>query len=155
MWPLRGSDICLLVSSVIDRNMKIDGALLQLLEGRRGFDDKTLAIARQLLVEGNAAKVVAYSNGVSTQRVYAIKKQILEALSSALGDAPSLLSLDEPSEALADMQDAARRAELCFEVFSGRTVDAVATAHGIEPGDLEAWCSHLRNHAWSLLLVRA
>ena len=133
---------------------ELDGAVLQALEGprpfRRRFQQGTLRVARQLLVEGQPAKVVAFANGINTKRVYAIKKQILAAVEAEFGSGPDLLALEEPTGVLAERQRAAAVADGVLRVIGGESIQDVASGLGIEVDSMESYCSQLRSRAWSL-----
>lgn len=133
---------------------ELDGAVLQALEGprpfRRRFQEGTLRVARQLLVEGQPAKVVAFANGINTKRVYAIKKQILAAVEAEFGSGPELLALEEPTGVLSERQRAAAVADGVLRVISGESIEDVAAGLGVEVDTMESYCSMLRSRAWSL-----
>lgn len=62
--------------------MRVDAEVLAILARRRGFDGRTLSLAHRLLVDGVSATDVAFEFGVHRSRVYAVRRQVLEAARS-------------------------------------------------------------------------
>jgi hypothetical protein len=59
--------------------IEISEELLQQIADRRGFEERTIEIARRLFLYGQTPKHVSIEFGINHQRVYAIRKQFLKA----------------------------------------------------------------------------
>ena len=81
----------------------VDEAELQRIARQRRFDPRTLEIARRLFIDGDRPKLLAAEYGVILQRIYAIRKAVLD-LALPAGEAE--VTLRGPVEAV----EAARRA---------------------------------------------
>lgn len=57
----------------------IDHATLDRIAQQRRFEPRTLEIAKRLFLHGEPAKRLAVEYGVNIQRVYAIRREVLEA----------------------------------------------------------------------------
>ena len=57
----------------------INGELLDRLARRHRFSPRTLQIAARLLIEGASAREVAREFGIHLSRVYAVRRQVLDA----------------------------------------------------------------------------
>jgi hypothetical protein len=61
----------------------IDLAQLERIAERRRFEDRTLEIAKRLFIHGEKPKRLSVEYGVNLQRVYAIRREILEAVKAS------------------------------------------------------------------------
>jgi len=96
--------------------MSIDEAELQRIARLRRFDARTLEIARRHFIEGDRPKLLAAEYGLVLQRIYAIRKSVLDlALPSGQGE----VTLRGPVEAIEAAQQAFDRHMEKLEV-SGR-----------------------------------
>lgn len=90
--------------------MTVDEIQLARVAKIRRFDPRTLEIARRLFIAGDKPKLLAAEYGVILQRIYAIRKAVLE---SALPSGWDEVTLKGPSEAV----EAARAA---FEKWTAK-----------------------------------
>jgi len=87
----------------------IDEAELQRIAKQRRFDPRTLEIARRLFIVGDRPKLLAVEYGVILQRIYAIRKAVLDL---ALPHGVAEVTLRGPVQAI----EAARTAfDRCME----------------------------------------
>lgn len=89
----------------------VDEAELQRIARQRRFDPRTLEIARRLFIEGDRPKLLAAEYGLILQRIYAIRKAVLDL---ALPTGEAEVTLRGPVEAI----EAAQRA---FERYMEQT----------------------------------
>jgi hypothetical protein len=88
----------------------VDEALLARISRERKFDPKTLEIARRLFIEDAAPKKLAAEYGVIFQRIYAIRRAVLDAVADyALPSGWSEVTLRGPAEAIAAAEKAYRQ----------------------------------------------
>ena len=76
---------------------RVDEAELQRIARQRRFDPRTLEIARRLFVDGDRPKSLAAEYGLILQRIYAIRKAVLDL---ALPEGEAELTLKGPAEAI-------------------------------------------------------
>ena len=87
--------------------ISVDEAQLERIVRDRKFDPRTLEIARRLFIHNERPKLLAAEYGVIFQRIYAIRKAVLDAIEEdALAPGHSQLVLRGPAGAV----EAARRA---------------------------------------------
>ncbi len=87
--------------------IRVDEAQLERIARERKFDPRTLEIARRLFIRNERPKLLAAEYGVIFQRIYAIRKAVLDAIEDdALQPGWARLTLSGPAEAV----EAARRA---------------------------------------------
>ncbi|MDM0108037.1 TrfB-related DNA-binding protein [Variovorax sp. J22R24] len=85
----------------------VDEAQLERIAKERRFGPRTLEIARRLFLDNERPKLLAAEYGVIFQRIYAIRKTVLDAAKGEeLRDGWASLTLCGPAEAV----EAARRA---------------------------------------------
>lgn len=64
--------------------MKLDAATFERVTRKRNFEPRTLEIAKRLIVRGESARALAHEYGMHEQRVYNIRKRVLEAYQAEL-----------------------------------------------------------------------
>jgi hypothetical protein len=57
----------------------IDLELLERIAGQRRFEGRTLEIAKRLFIHGETPKALAMEYGILIQRVYAIRREVMQA----------------------------------------------------------------------------
>ncbi len=130
--------------------------MLQVLAERRRFGEKTMEVARQLLIDKVAPKRVAAAAGINSQRVYAIRKTVLAAIDEEFGassarDGPMDV-FGSPMGVVAGHALAWRKAEICFRALGGDDVELLAREFGVSVDQLSEWIGHLRSNAWKLFV---
>ena len=86
--------------------VRVDEAELQRIARQRRFDPRTLEIARRLFIQGDRPKLLAAEYGLILQRIYAIRKAVLDM---ALPAGEAEVTLRGPVEAVEAAQRAFER----------------------------------------------
>jgi hypothetical protein len=94
----------------------VDAAQLERIAQKRRFDPRTLEIARRLFLEGDRPKLLSAEYGLILQRIYAIRKAVLD----------SALPLGEAEVTLRGPAAAIEAAELAFKKHVARMTDGRA-----------------------------
>lgn len=136
--------------------IEVDGVMLQVLAERRRFGEKTMEIARQLLIDKVPPKRVAAAAGVNSQRVYAIRKTVLAAIEEEFGALPAR---DGPMDVFGSLAGvvagdalAKHKAQICFRALGGEDVELLAREFEVSVVQILDWRDYLKSNAWKLFV---